>query len=243
MTPALEPPIAGSSARRTAASFASAAGGCWLAFALLTWLVVTMPASLASLDLRIDAAIHDVALDLPWAVNLSLALELIGGVPASIAIVSTVTVLLLATGGGRRPWGLRTYAAGLLVLSAAGGALINTLVKNAVDRARPPWNGVWTWEDSASYPSGHAQAGITVWVALGLIALVVLSGSRRRVVALPLLLLGPVIGLSRTFLGVHWPSDVMGGWLLGGAWLATCVVVVVALAMRSSGSRADPTLG
>ncbi len=204
----------------------------WTGFAALTWVVIAQPAALTSLDLRIDTAIHGLALTTAWAVDVALVLEVIGGVPVSIAVVTIVAVLLIASAGRHHSRAVRIYAATFLVLSAAGGALLNTAVKAGVDRARPPWNGLWSLEESPSYPSGHSQAGFTVWVALALVSLAVLTGRMRWLVALPLLLLGPVIGLSRTVLGVHWPSDVLGGWLLGSAWMTACAALVLVLAAR-----------
>lgn len=211
--------------------WAAAAAGLWSGFALLTWLVVAEVAAVTTADLRIDTAIHDFAVDNRWAVNLALVLEAIGSVPASIAIVASVSLLLVLR-ARRRQETLPAVAAGFLVVCAGGGALIDTLVKHAVARPRPPWNGLWSVEESFSYPSGHAQAGITVWVALGLIALVLLHGRSRWLAAVPLLVLGPVIGASRLVLGVHWPSDVVGGWLLGAAWLTTAGWLVAAASVR-----------
>lgn len=219
--------------RRTFAPWWATAAALWAAFAVLTWLVVTDATAVTSADLRIDTAIHEFAVDNRWAVNLALALEAIGSVPASFMIVAAASVLLVVHAWRQRQ-ALPAAAAGFLIVSAAGGALISTLVKHAVDRPRPPWNGVWSLEESPSYPSGHAQAGFTVWVALGLIALVLVDGRARRLVAGPLLVLGPMIGASRLVLGVHWPSDVVGGWLLGGAWLMCCTVLAAMLVPRIS---------
>lgn len=220
-------------AKEGLAPLIAAALALWAAFAVLTWLVLQAPQGVLAFDLRLGAAVHAVADANPWLVDAALLLEVVGGVAVSTAVVAFVALALLATGGRHRPLSRRTLAAGFLVLSAAGGALLDSLAKHVVDRPRPPWNGLWSLEASSSYPSGHAQAGITVWVALGLVALVLLRGRARWIVGPLLVALGPLIGLSRTVLGVHWPTDVLGGWTLGGAWLATCAVLVIAAAASS----------
>ena len=223
--------------REDAAAFAAAALVLGIVCAGLTWFVVSGPDGGTALDESIGSAIHSVAVSNAWLVDLSLVLDWVGGGGVGTAVVAVVALALLVTGGARRPWGLRTYAAAFLILSAAGGSIINTAVKAAVERPRPPWNGLWASEASSSYPSGHAQAGITVWVALAVVALVLLPGRGRWVVAVPLLVLGPVIGMSRTLLGVHWPTDVLGGWTLGGAWMSASAVIVILVASRRSGRQ------
>jgi undecaprenyl-diphosphatase len=96
------------------------------------------------------------------------------------------------------------------------------LLKHAFSRARPE---LWPREVLASYalPSGHALTSIAVFGMLG-----VLLGRRRpgarATAAVAVTLLAAGIGLSRIYLGVHWPSDVVAGWLLGGALLAIGVL-------------------
>ena len=226
--------------REDAVAFAAAALVLGIVFAGLSWFVVSGPDGGTSLDESIGSAIHSVAVSHAWLVDLSLVLDWVGGGGVCTAVVAVVALALIVTGGASRPRGLRTCTAAFLVLSAAGGSIINTAVKSAVQRPRPPWNGLWASEASSSYPSGHAQAGITVWVALAVVALVVLPGPGRWVVAVPLLVLGPVIGLSRTVLGVHWPTDVLGGWTLGGAWMSASAVVVILVAGRWSGRPGPP---
>ncbi len=206
-------------------------------FCALTWWVTTTT-EVGAVDLRVGTAVHDVALSATWLVSVSLVLEVVGSVPFCAAVVAIVVVALVTGGGLRPPRRMRMIAAGALVASAAGGALLDTLIKRAVDRQRPPWNGLWSWEESASYPSGHAQAGITVWVAVALVGLLVLPAAWRWWVAGPIAVIGVCIGASRVVLGVHWPSDVLGGWLLGSAWLLIGVVGLSWLGRRQAGAGA-----
>jgi len=120
----------------------------------------------------------------------------------------------------------RSEAFGLL-LSAAGGPLLNRLVKYLVARPRPTMehvrvSGEWANE---SFPSGHVTFYVCFFGFLFFVAFALLPrGSWLRRVAcglaaLPVLL----VGLSRVYLGAHWPSDTLGAYLFSGLWLAFSV--------------------
>jgi membrane-associated phospholipid phosphatase len=208
-----------------------------LVFGALTWLVVVYPDAVTEVDMSIDSTIHAAAVANQWMVDVSLVLRFVGGGAFSGIVVAVVAVGLLWAGRLRRAFGVHAYAAAFLALSAVGGGLANSIAKSLVGRPRPPWNGVWSYEPTSSYPSAHSQGGITVWVALGLVALVLVPGRVRWVISIPLLILGPVIGVSRGVLGVHWPSDVLGGWSLGGSWMATSAVIIVLVAAGAARRR------
>jgi membrane-associated phospholipid phosphatase len=119
--------------------------------------------------------------------------------------------------------GRRSEGFGLL-LSAAGGPAINRLMKYVIGRPRPTLDlvrvsGEWAHE---SFPSGHVVFYVCFFGFLFFAAFALLpKGSTVRRVAcglaaLPVLL----VGLSRVYLGAHWPSDVLGAYLLSGMWLA-----------------------
>jgi membrane-associated phospholipid phosphatase len=212
-----------------------------LVFGILTWLVVVYPDAVTEVDMSIDSTVHSAAVANWWMVDVSLVLRFVGGGVFSGTVMAVVVIGLLMAGRIRRPFDVRTYAAAFLALSAVGGALANTVVKSLVDRSRPPWNGLWSYEPTSSYPSAHAQGGITVWIALALVVLVTVPGRLRWVISIPLLILGPAIGMSRTVLGVHWPSDVLGGWSLGGAWMAASAAIIILIAADSARLRRDST--
>ncbi len=111
----------------------------------------------------------------------------------------------------------------LLVLALPGGLLLNTLLKRGFDRPRPGLVAHLAEVDTSSFPSGHAMLSAIGFLTLGVL---LASGAERRrerayilgaAVALTLL-----IGSSRVYLGVHWPSDVLAGWCLGAAWAMGC---------------------
>ena len=93
-------------------------------------------------------------------------------------------------------------------------------------------------ETNPALPSGHALGSIVV---LGVLAAVVLLATHRtllRVAAMAAAALGVLtIGVSRLYLGVHWLTDVVTGWFLGGAWLAVCVTTLCVLNRRRSAGQ------
>jgi undecaprenyl-diphosphatase len=112
----------------------------------------------------------------------------------------------------------RKWTAGFLATSVVGGAIVSTVLKLLFDRPRPDIPGV-TRVFSASFPSGHAALSAVVYLALGAILSDMTSQRPAKVflygVALFLTL---IVGMSRVYLGVHFPSDVVAGWSLGAAW-------------------------
>ena len=122
-----------------------------------------------------------------------------------------------------------------LMWSAIVGFVLQNIVKELVGRERPGWSESAFHPLTASFPSGHAMSGITTWAVLGVILLVAPVGGRLpRIVGVIALAVGVLMGPSRLVLGVHWPTDVLGGWLLGGAVVCGCAAAVLARVQRVS---------
>lgn len=107
-----------------------------------------------------------------------------------------------------------------VVITSVGSSLLNTFVKAAVDRLRPVLTDPVAQESGPSFPSGHAQSAIVGYAVLLLVFLPILHGTWRRVAAILAVLMVLAIGFSRVALGVHYVSDVVGGLVLGAAWVA-----------------------
>jgi undecaprenyl-diphosphatase len=126
------------------------------------------------------------------------------------------------------------YHAALLVLvSVGGGMLWVNLLKALFERARPDLvpHAVQTF--SASFPSGHATLSAVTYLTLGaLLARLQQHPLAKAYVLGFAITLTLLVGTSRVYLGVHWPTDVLAGWCVGAAWAIACWVVALWLQRR-----------
>jgi undecaprenyl-diphosphatase len=123
--------------------------------------------------------------------------------------------------------------AGFLVIAAITGAAVNSVLKALFDRARPDFVTHLTDVVTASFPSGHAALSAVVYLTLGaLLAATHRSVAFRVYFAGVAIVLVILIGLSRVYLGVHYPTDVLAGWCFGTAWALTCWLILKALQQR-----------
>jgi undecaprenyl-diphosphatase len=123
---------------------------------------------------------------------------------------------------------LRKWASALLLaVSFGGGMLLNSLLKQGFDRPRPGLVAHLAEVHTASFPSGHAMLSATCYLTLGtLLAGVTRSRRLKAYVLGAAVMLVVIIGASRIYLGVHWPTDVLAGWALGAAWAMGCWLVL-----------------
>jgi undecaprenyl-diphosphatase len=163
----------------------------------------------------------------PALVDFAKGLSAIGQLPVLLTIGLGCLLWLWWKNRGR---------AGLLLLAAAlAGRSLAELQKYEIGRVRPDIEPHLVLVKTSSFPSGHATSsmifGLTVALALA-------AGTRweRAAVAFAILL-SLLIGTSRVMLGVHWPSDVIGGWAFGLLWVLITFPLVVRIVGRPSSSR------
>lgn len=133
----------------------------------------------------------------------------------SSTVLTMVTVAAGCLLALRRRW--RT--AFMMIAATAGGALAVTLMKSLIARARPDLVQHLMAESSHSFPSGHAANSAIVYLSLASLLFPIVSERRVRTYILAVALsLVVLIGVSRVYLGVHWPSDVLAGWCFGTIW-------------------------
>jgi undecaprenyl-diphosphatase len=126
-------------------------------------------------------------------------------------------------------------AALLVAVSVVGGTLLSSLLKSGFDRPRPDLVPHGVDVSSLSFPSGHAMLSTVTYLTLA--ALLVQVQERRGVQIYVLawaFALSLLIGASRIFLGVHWPTDVLAGWCVGAAWALLCAAVALWLQRRGA---------
>jgi undecaprenyl-diphosphatase len=183
-------------------------------FSLLAVLVLGSWPPLHALDRAVTASLHDYAVDHPvWVWFMTGWTNVFA--PMSLRVAAVVLVIWLVRRGARRPalWVATTMAV---------GGLLSPAIKLLVGRDRPDLLDPVARAAGFAFPSGHA---LNATLAAGVLLLVALPftrgrrGSRWALWAAAVCLAG-VTGLSRIALGVHWTSDVVGGWLLGAAVVA-----------------------
>jgi undecaprenyl-diphosphatase len=141
--------------------------------------------------------------------------------------VSILTLLTLAS-AGFLALQRRVHLAGYLLAAVASGTIVSTLLKLSFDRDRPPLDLVAHGQIvyTSSFPSGHSMLSAVVYLTLGALLASAQSNLRLRAYVIGLgAFLAILVGASRVYLGVHWPTDVLAGWTAGAAWALLCWAV------------------
>jgi membrane-associated phospholipid phosphatase len=161
----------------------------------------------------------------PLATFVMKGVSVVADTPGMAVLAIAAAVLLWR--GRRRP------EAAVVLAATVGAVLLIDGFKRLYGRVRPPTAEQLMVETNPALPSGHALGSIVVLGVLAAVALLLTRRLALRVGALATAALGVVaIGVSRLYLGVHWLTDVVTGWFLGGAWLAVCVTTLCVLTRR-----------
>jgi undecaprenyl-diphosphatase len=173
------------------------------------------------------------------------------GTPAGMAIFTAITRLgspatmtVLAIGMGlflasRREW----IVLGGWLAAFAGAGVLDQWLKLVIQRPRPGYAAALLHNSTWSFPSGHAMGALVCYGMLAYVLLILWNPSRRMQIAIvaATALLIVLIGVSRLYLGVHYFSDVVGGYAAGALWLSACISGVE-VARRWAGGRGPGSL-
>jgi undecaprenyl-diphosphatase len=155
-----------------------------------------------------------------WIEEMMRDFTALGSTGVLTVLVLTVIGFLTMTGKG--------HSALTIALCVLGGVLVSQSMKWAYARPRPDLVPHGAEVYSASFPSGHSMMSAVVYLTLGALLARTQAGHAVKIyilgVAVALTLL---VGVSRVYLGVHWPTDVLAGWFLGGLWALMCWLVML----------------
>jgi undecaprenyl-diphosphatase len=161
-----------------------------------------------------------------WVEELFRDITALGG-PGVLSLVTVAVAGFLAM---ERRFGAVT----LLLVAVVGGAFLVSLLKLGFDRPRPDFmfHGVYAY--LSSFPSGHTKLSAVTYLTLGgLLARMSTRSGLKVYVFLLAIFLTFLVGISRVYLGVHWPTDVLAGWTIGGAWALLCWLFAGWLQLRA----------
>lgn len=153
----------------------------------------------------------------------------------SVALLSTILMITVGFVLLRKEYRKALF----LLLSVPGGIALSFILKSTFDRPRPDLTSLEVQTFTSSFPSAHSMAAAITFLTLGAVLSQTQKGRRTKVYLISVAgLLTMLIGLSRIYLGVHWPTDVVAGWVAGAAWALMCWLL--ARVMQRSGTAQSP---
>jgi undecaprenyl-diphosphatase len=160
-----------------------------------------------------------------WIEEMARDFTALGGV-AVLLMLTLATVGYLVLADKRR-------IAVFVVIAVCGGMVLSSLFKSAFDRPRPDLVPHLSYVYTASFPSGHSMMSAVAYLTLGTLLARIHKRRALKIYFLGLaMLLTFTIGISRVYLGVHWPTDVVAGWAAGATWAIVCWLVALWLQQR-----------
>jgi undecaprenyl-diphosphatase len=154
-----------------------------------------------------------------------------------LAILTLVTIASLGYLALTRQW----IFAVMVMLSVLGGTAISSAVKILIQRPRPDFSPEVVHLHDYSFPSGHSFLSAVTYLTLGILLARVQSRLTTKIYLLSVAMgVTILVGLSRLYLGVHWPTDVLAGWCAGAAWAILCWSAAELLHLRRPGGDKAP---
>jgi undecaprenyl-diphosphatase len=125
-----------------------------------------------------------------------------------------------------------------VLLASSGGWLVNTALKAMFNRTRPDVVPHLREVMTSSFPSGHALTSAAVYLTLGALLMRIAQGRVAKFYCMAMAMLVTIlVGSSRVYLGVHYPTDVLAGWLIGLSWALLCWVTERTIERRAGLKR------
>jgi undecaprenyl-diphosphatase len=197
--------------------------GCVLLFVFLKLASEVMEGDTLAMDTKIVRALRSA--DDPsrpigpvWMTGMLEDLTALGGPTVTWLVILSVTGYLLLEA---------KYRDALVVfVTSASGDLVNQAIKSGFMRARPTVVPHLRDAFASSFPSGHSMESAIVYLTLAAMLMRIVRGRVTKAYCLGLaILITFLVGVSRVFLGVHYPTDVIGGWIIGLFWASLCWLV------------------
>lgn len=199
-------------------------------FVFLLLAVIAKWHPLISFDTRSDAQLHQLLLGHTTDVKIAKDVSYIGMPEAWYPIIVVIAVILLL----QRELALAVFVGSV----AVGGAILNEGFKIGLDRHRPVLTHPFAHSSSGSFPSGHSMGTFFAAAVLLFLFLRVRRGAGARLLAaLVAIAFVVVIAFTRLALGLHYPSDLLAGWALAGAWFTFCLLVLGSSRTARGGGR------
>lgn len=153
-----------------------------------------------------------------WVEELGRDVTALGGMGLlTLLTVSVIGYLLLEH---------KVRIAVFVVIAVGGGILISSLLKTEFDRPRPDLVPHESYVYTKSFPSGHSMLSAVTYLTLAALLAHIQERRRIKYYLMGVAVLATVaVGVSRVYMGVHWPSDVLAGWAAGAAWALICWLV------------------
>ncbi len=147
----------------------------------------------------------------------------------SVGVLATLTLVVI----GFLVLLKKRYVAWMIAWAVAGGAFVSQALKWGFARPRPDLVPHGTFVYTQSFPSGHAMLSAVVFLTLGALLARSQADARLKIYLLSVAaVLTVLVGISRVYLGVHWPTDVLAGWVVGIGWALFCWLVMLWLQGR-----------
>jgi undecaprenyl-diphosphatase len=198
-------------------------GACLLLFAFIGFAGEVMEGDFQALDVQILSALRDATdpsqpIGPAWLEYAMLDLTALGGSTVLGLVVCVVVGYLLLQG--------KTHTALMVALTSISGEVASAALKEFFMRPRPSIVPHLREVVSPSFPSGHAMESAIIYLTLAAMLMRASVDRRTKLYWLSVaVVLTSLVGISRVYLGVHYPTDVIGGWIFGFMWASICWLV------------------